>query len=284
MARAMAAVAYGYTWGHRRLVVTRLTLPIVSLPAPLAGLRVVHVSDLHLGPIADREALREALDRVVALDPDVVCVTGDIVDSRATDLEAWIPELARLSARHGVFAVLGNHDLFAGAERIAAAIARFTTWRVLRDEVATLEVDGARLHLLGLEHRATPHVAARLPALLAAVPPGDPAILLAHHPDVFPAAAAAGVPLTLAGHTHGGQLAVPGLPRLNPARLQLSRFDAGCFTQGRAHLHVNRGLGTSAQRVRIGVPREITVVTLATAAARFCRPHVFAPRRKAERR
>jgi len=267
MALVMGAVAYGYAWGHRRLVVTHVTVPVAQLPPTLAGLRLVHVSDLHVGPIADRGALREALDRVVALDPDVVCVTGDIVDSRATDLDAWIPELARLSARHGVFAILGNHDLFAGADRIAAAIARFTTWRVLRDEVATLDVDGARLHLLGLDHRAVPHAVAQLPALVGAVPPGEPAILLAHHPDVFPAAATAGVSLTLAGHTHGGQLAVPGLPRLNPARLQLSRFDAGCFTQGRAHLHVNRGLGTSAQRVRIGVPREITVVTLAASEA-----------------
>src|SRR5262249_14402885 len=148
-----AAVGYGYVWGYRRLVVTRLVAPLPALPAPLAGIRIAHVSDLHLGPLADRDAVRDALDRVVALDPDVVCVTGDVVDSPATDLDAWIPELPRLRARRGVCATLGTPARHAGAERVAVALRRWTGWRVLRDEVATVEIAGARLHLLGLEDR-----------------------------------------------------------------------------------------------------------------------------------
>ena len=260
-----AAVGYGYAWGYRRLVVTHLVAALPSLPASLAGIRIAHVSDLHLGPLADRDAVREALDRVVALDPDVVCVTGDVVDSPATDIDSWIPELARLRARHGVFAILGNHDRHAGAERVAAALRRWTDWRVLRDEVATVEIAGARLHLLGLEDRREAEATDGLAALVARAPAGEPAILLAHRPRVFAEAADAGVRLVFAGHTHGGQVAVPGIPGLNVARLVQTRWTVGCFTPDGAMLHVNRGLGTSGQRLRLGAPREITVVTLVPA-------------------
>lgn len=265
---AMAVTAWGYTHGHRRLHVTRLDVPLRTLPESLDGLRIVHVTDLHLGPTAHRGALHEAFDRVNALEPDLICVTGDIVDSPRTDLDHWLPELARLRARHGVFAILGNHDGEAGADRVAAALREHTPWHVLRDEVAALEVDGARLHLIGLNDRRPPDTAAMLPGLLATVPAGEPCVLLVHQPFAFPAATEAGVPLTLAGHTHGGQIAVPGLPALNPARFMMTRFDAGTFASGQSVLHVNRGLGTSGQRIRIAAPREITVVTLlATSAA-----------------
>jgi len=266
---AMAVAAWGYTHGHRRLHVTRLDVPLRALAPALDGLRIVHVTDLHLGPTAHRGALHDAFDRVNALEPDLICVTGDIVDSPRTDLDHWLPELARLRARHGVFAILGNHDGEAGADRVAAALREHTPWHVLRDQVAAVEIDDVRLHLIGLNDRRAPHTAAMLPALLAAVPAGEPCVLLVHQPVAFPAAAEVGVPLTLAGHTHGGQIAVPGLPALNPARFMMTRFDAGTFAIGRSVLHVNRGLGTSGQRIRIAAPREITVVTLlaATAAA-----------------
>src|SRR5207249_880489 len=228
----------------------------------VAAVRLVHVSDLHLGPLADRAALREALDRVAALAPDLVCVTGDLVDSPATDLDAWMPELARLTARHGVFAVLGNHDRRTGADRVAAALARWSGWRLLRDQVATIEVAGSRLHLVGREERPEGRAADALPDLVARVPGGEPFVVLAHRPSVLPVAAAVGVPLVLAGHTHGGQLAVPGVPQLNLARLLQMGFEAGRYARDGTLLYVNRGLGTSGQRVRVGVPREISVLTL----------------------
>jgi predicted MPP superfamily phosphohydrolase len=262
VAVAMAVAAWGYTHGHRRLRITQLDVPVAGLPPELDGLRVVHVTDLHLGPTAHRDALREALDQVNALEPDLICVTGDVVDSPVTDLDHWLPELSRVRAPHGVYAVLGNHDGYAGADRVATALRAHTPWRLLRDEVATLEVRGVRLHLIGLENREAPRTAAMLPALRAMVPPGEPCMLLVHQPVAFPTAAALGVPLTLAGHTHGGQIALPGARVVNVARILMTRFDAGTFACGDAVLHVNLGLGTSGQRVRIGAPREISVVTL----------------------
>src|SRR5437016_1685871 len=182
--------------------------------------------------------------------------------SAEADLDAWMPELARLTAPHGVFAVLGNHDRRAGADRVAAALARWSGWRLLRDEVATIGVAGSRFHLVGLEERPEGRAADALPDLVARVPGGEPFVVLAHRPSVLPVAAAVGAPLVLAGHTHGGQLAFPGVPQLNVARLLQMGFEAGCYTRDGTLLHVNRGLGTSGQRVRVGVPREIRVRTL----------------------
>jgi len=264
---AMAVAAWGYTHGHRRLHTTRIDVPLPGLSRALDGLRIVHISDLHLGPTAERGALRDAIDRVNALEPDVVCVSGDIVDSPITDLEHWMPELARLRARHGVYAVLGNHDRYAGADRVAGAIRAHTDWRLLRDEVVRVETGRGAFRLIGLEDRSAPWCAKILPRLHAQVPAGEPCVLLVHQPGAFPAAASLGVPLTLAGHTHGGQIAVPGLAAANPARILMTSYDGGTFTSGGSVLHVNRGLGTSGQRVRIAVPREITVVTLAAGDA-----------------
>jgi predicted MPP superfamily phosphohydrolase len=264
---AMAVAAWGYTHGHRRLRVTHLDVPLAGLPPELDGLRVVHISDLHLGPTAHRDGLREAFDEVNALEPDLICVTGDLVDSASTDLDHWMPELARLRARHGVLAVLGNHDHYAGSDRVAAALRVHTDWRLLRDEVATLEIDGARLHVIGVDDRRTSETAAMLATLHPTVPAGEASFLLVHQPTAFRSAAELGVRLTLAGHTHGGQIAVPGVPALNPARVLMTRFDAGTFACRGAMLHVNRGLGTSGQRVRVGAPREITLVTLFAPAA-----------------
>ena len=257
------AMLYGYWRGHRAIEIERRTLVLPTLPAGLDGLRIVHVSDLHVGPLSDRGALEDAFARVASLDADLVCVTGDIVDSPKTEIAAWTPLLARLGARLGVFAILGNHDRDAGVERVAEAILRDTDWRLLRDAVATIAVGDDHLHLLGLEDRRPPAITERLPALLAAVPAGGFAVLLAHHPDVFDEAAAAAVPLTLAGHTHGGQLAVPYFPQLNVARLMISRRSVGWFRQDGQYLHVSAGLGVSGQRVRVGMPCEVTEITLA---------------------
>jgi predicted MPP superfamily phosphohydrolase len=258
----MLVATWGYVAGHRRLRVSPLIVSLPGLPPELDGLRVVHLSDLHLGPLADRAALGDVVARVAEIDPDLVVVTGDIVDSKRTDLDTWMPALADIRARHGVYAILGNHDDGAGLDRVAAALARHTPWTLLRDTVAPVTIDGATVWLMGLEYRDPAASMAALPDVVARVPDGAAAILLCHHPAIYEAAARLGIPLTLAGHTHGGQLAVPGFPRLNPARILMTGYDAGTFARHGTLLHVNRGLGVSGQRIRVGAPREITVVTL----------------------
>ena len=260
----MGLVLDGYLFGHRRTIVTRLDVVLPNLPAAHDGFRIVHLSDLHLGPLAHRAALCDAIDRTLAEDPDLVVVTGDLVDSRNTRLEHWLPELHRLRARHGVVAVLGNHDYVHGFERVDRALRAGTDWVLLRDRLHV--VDGV-LWLVGLEYRKAPDEGEALERLTASVPSEAPVVVLAHIPNAFREAARLGLPLTLAGHTHGGQFAVPGIPSWNVARLLMTKYDAGTFVDGPSLLHVNRGLGTSAQRLRIGAPREITVVTLRSPAS-----------------
>ena len=259
-------VAQGYLRGYRRLVVTRFEVTLPNLPAALDGFRVVQVSDLHLGPIADRAAVVEALEIASAEAPDLIVVTGDIVDTPRTDCAHWLPELRRLRARHGVVAILGNHDEDSGLERVADAVRRTTGWTLLRDTVHRIDVPGGALHVAGLEFRRTPHEGDAVARVAAMLPDGAATLLLAHHPNAFPAAVDAGFPLTFAGHTHGGQIALPMAPRCNPARLLMTSYDGGTFEQDGCVLHVNRGIGTSGQRMRIAVPREITVVTLRSPA------------------
>jgi predicted MPP superfamily phosphohydrolase len=259
---------YGYAFGRRALELTRIEVPVRGLPPALDGLCIVQLSDLHIGQHLGLAELAEHVERVNALAPDLICLTGDLVDRPETCARAF-PTLAGLRARHGVFATLGNHDVYAGAETVTDALRALTPFRVLRDERADVEIDGATLTILGvddlgrdwargvLEHPA-------LPPLAAAVSPGRTFIVLSHRPDCFPQAARLGAALMLSGHTHGGQLALPsrlGRRARNLAEF-ISAFDRGLYREGDTTLYVNRGLGFTGQKIRLFTPREIACLTL----------------------
>lgn len=261
-------IGYGYVFGQRELRVTELPLPLRGLGTKETGTRIAHISDIHVGQNLSVEQLEGFVDRVNALEADLICVTGDIADSPSADFETFFPVLGRLRARHGVVAILGNHDHYAGAERVVAALGRWTDFRVLRDEAVTLDLEGARLHVIGLDDRGRDWArgvlsCARLAELLEEAPAEVPVLLLSHRPDLFPQAAQAGVALTLSGHTHGGQLAVPwfGGRRRNLAEF-ITPFHRGLYERGSSYLYVNSGLGVTGQRIRLFTPREIGVFEL----------------------
>jgi hypothetical protein len=267
------AIGYGYTIGQRRLQVTRATLPIRHLRGAPGGLRIVHVSDIHIGPYLSLARLADYVARINALEPDLICITGDIVDHRLRDLDPALPLLARLRARHGVIAILGNHDARVGADAVAARLQHGTDFVVLRDASHTINTPGGRFHILGLEdhggavYRATDEDT-RLRALLATMPAGEPVVLLAHRPNVFDFAAAAGVGLTLSGHTHGGQIALGlGRGRVLSFGNFMTRFTRGLFVRDGSYLYVTHGLGVVGQPVRLGALREIVVLELVPANA-----------------
>lgn len=258
---------YGYTFGQRRLSFTTLRLPLGRGRPGLAGMRIVHISDVHLGRYMSPETLQSYVDRVNRLDADLVVLTGDILDTLGA-IPHGFPVLAQLRARAGVFAVLGNHDCYAGADEVAAALQRMTPLRVLRNEIATVEIDGALLQIAGVDDLGRDwargvHWHPGLAQLLPRFAPEAPVLLLTHRPDLFPQAAAAGIDLVLSGHTHGGQLSLPsfgGRP-LSLARA-ITPYDRGLYRRNGSALYVNRGLGCTAQRIRLCSPREVTIIEL----------------------
>ena len=258
--------AYGYVAGQRRLQISRMELPLARWPRSGPRLRIAHISDLHIGTNLTARELDASVQRVNALDPDLIVVTGDILDSNPADIPVFFPRLKALRARLGVFACLGNHDRFAGPGRVAAGLAEHTDIRLLRDEVVHLPLGTTTLHVIGLRDRGRDwarglHADAVLGRLRRTLPDDEPCILLSHRPNIFPAAAALHVDLTLSGHTHGGQLALPFWPqRLNIARF-ITRFPRGRYVIGTSLLYVNRGLGVSAERIRLFCPREIALMT-----------------------
>ncbi|MDX2168741.1 MAG: metallophosphoesterase [Deltaproteobacteria bacterium] len=270
MAAIGLVMGYGYLFGQHELRVTRTEVPVSGLARPL---RVAQISDIHVGQNLSHAQLTTFVAAVNATLPDLICITGDIADSPLADLDGFFPLLARLEARHGVLAILGNHDHAAGADRVAAALRRWTPFTVLRDDAVTLAIEDARLHVIGLDDRGRDwarglRADVHLERLLAAAPDDVPRLLLSHRPDIFPQAASGDVVLTLAGHTHGGQLAVPwfGGRRRNLAEF-ITRFDRGLYRDGAAHLYVNAGLGVTGQRIRLWTPREISLFELAPASS-----------------
>lgn len=259
------AFVYGYTVGQARLRIRRLSLPLRGFER-LDGLRIAQITDIHVGQNMPFEQLERFVARVNEQNADLICITGDIADNATVDLSRYFPVLARLRARYGVIAILGNHDHYAGARRVAEALRQHTDFIVLIDEHVRLDIDGTPLHVIGLDDRGIDWARGitELPYLAEVVgglPPDEAVLVLCHRPDIFEQSALLGAGLTLSGHTHGGQIALPwgnGRP-LNPARM-VTRFDRGLFHENGSYLYVNCGLGVTGQRVRLCTPREILVM------------------------
>jgi uncharacterized protein len=266
------AFIYGFTLGQRRLAVNSLRVPLNYAPA-LNGLRIAHVSDIHLGHNLAEAQLRGFVEQVNALSPDLICITGDIADGPTTELPGQVPLLGELRAKYGVFAILGNHDHYAGASRVEAALRRDTDFTVLRDTIASVEIQGARLQIVGLDdvgrdwaRGVSCHPA--LKRLTVQLSPGEPVLLLTHRPEPFAQAASLGIGLTLAGHTHGGQISIPWLDgRRRGLAWFVTEFDQGLFERDGSYLYVSRGLGVTGQRIRLFTPREISVIEVDSATA-----------------
>jgi uncharacterized protein len=261
---AGAAAAWAGWIEPRRLTTVRRTLELPLWPARLDGLRLGILTDLHAGaPHAGREPIARAVERLNAERPDVMLLLGDFVDAHPLWRGRLVPDvvagiLARLHAPLGTFAVLGNHDWKATGGGMWAAL-----WRarvpVLENEAVRLATPGGPLHVAGLADlrcRRADTVRA-----LADVPPSEPVMLLSHDPDVFPYVPDR-VALTLAGHTHGGQVAIPLLRRPAIPSTYGERYARGHVVEDGRHLYVSSGLGTSGLPLRLLAPPEIVVLEL----------------------
>jgi predicted MPP superfamily phosphohydrolase len=251
-------------------------LRVQSVDVPVAWpyarpLRVTLVSDLHVGaPYQGLSRLPSTVDRINATNPDLICIAGDfvtlgVVGGRFTPPEAIARDLRRLRAPAGVFAVLGNHDRQFNGPRVRAAL-ESAGIRVLEDTATRVSTPSGPVWVAGLTDFWTgPHNLGR--ALAAVSDSATPVLLLTHNPDIFPRIPSR-VTLTLAGHTHGGQVRLPliGSPIVPSAYGQ--RYARGLVVEGDRRLFVSTGIGTSDLPIRLGVPPTIFVLTLRAAVSR----------------
>jgi predicted MPP superfamily phosphohydrolase len=249
-------------WLHRRirraLEMPELVLDLRSGGAGLNGLRIAFVSDVHAGSFLDEQDLCEIFARVAAAGPDLVLFGGDLINTRERELLLYRKPLALLSPRLGMFAVPGNHDHFWGRDiGLWASFLRDHGVRVLHNRGERLECAGAPLWICGVDDLTEGEPDLR--QALEGRRPGEPAILLSHHPDYFFEAAAADVELTLSGHTHGGQIRIAGRALIHHSKFG---YERGWFRENDCSLYVGRGVGVTVLPIRIDAPPEIPIVTL----------------------
>jgi predicted MPP superfamily phosphohydrolase len=238
----------------------RVEIELPRWPAARDGYRIAQISDIHIGQLLGREFAAALVARVNALAPDLVAVTGDLVDGRLARLADEVAPFGGLRGRDGVYFVTGNHDHYSGADDWAGALGRLGL-RVLRNQrVAIGDGEGA-FDLVGVDDHRGDMLGAPgredLDRALAGRDPARPAILLAHDPSTFKRACSLGIDLQLSGHTHGGQIWPFGLM----VRLVIPTV-AGLYARGSARLYVSRGTGFWGPPMRLFAPAEITEIVL----------------------
>lgn len=241
-----------------RFVVREERLAAAWLPAALDGFRIAQLSDLHAGPFLGPGDLADVVEEVARRSVDLVVLTGDFLTHQVSDSWLLLEDLARLRARHGVFAVFGNHDYRGRQETLLAQRYAQCGIRFLVDESVRLEHQGAGLWLTGLgdleEARTVSVQQAR-----RQVDPEEPQVVLAHHPLAGRLCAGARTLAVFTGHTHGTQIDLPFLRRLGPAHPGLRYF------AGPTRVIVSRGLGVVGLPLRIGASAELVVAELVRA-------------------
>ncbi len=261
---AAAASGYGFYESRFGMRVERVEVPIANLPEEFAGFRIVQFTDMHIGPTIKRGFVERVAEQVAALDGDLIAFTGDLADGSVAWLSEDVAPLQDLAAKYGKYFITGNHEYYSGPEQWIREAERLG-FDVLLNEHRELKFGGGSIILGGVtdysagqfirSHRSDPAAA------FARAPEGVVRVLLAHQPRSIDAAVQAGIDLQLSGHTHGGQffpwnyLATLGQPYIQ-----------GLHRHGRAWVYVSRGTGYWGPPLRLGIPPEITQVTLTRAS------------------
>ena len=278
----------GMFYGKNQVVVRKMSLTIDSLPASFEGYRVVQISDLHAGSMYDGCTMQAVVDSVNALNPDVVAVTGDVVTLCSSELKPYLGILRQLKARDGVFAVLGNHDysrypFFPSREEkttdstaLIAMMVDSLEWQLLNDECRFVVRGVDSIAIAGTQYIGLPSLSkiklfgdnpysyGNLPKALHSV--GKHAVvLLTHNPVVWSRKVIQKYPfvsLTLAGHTHAGQMGLYWKKYANQVAQYNEKTKAGLYRYNNQYLYINAGIGTSAMHSRFLILPEVTLITL----------------------
>jgi predicted MPP superfamily phosphohydrolase len=267
---AAAVIPPLYTFGLTGVALTQLSqfrvrrfvLPIPDLPPDLDGISIAQVSDMHVGRFTSGRVLRKMVEVVNQMRADLVLLTGDLINDALADLSSGLDFVRAMEARFGLFIIEGNHDLIENPSEFEHRVKQ-SGIPFLLDEAAVISVRGAPVQLLGLswtrarENRDAA-IASAVRGLIGQRRPDAFPILLAHHPHAFDAAAESQMPLTLSGHTHGGQLMLNEQLGFGPA---LFRYWSGLYTRAQSKLIVSNGVGNWFP-LRVNAPAEIIHLTL----------------------
>lgn len=255
----LAATAVGIV-RRNRFRLSEVPIPIPNLPKDLEGLRIVQITDIHLSPFLSEREFAMAIDMANETRANLALVTGDLITRPGDPLDACLRQLARLRADSGVLGCLGNHEIYARVENYVTEQGRRIGIDFLRHQARQLRFGNATINFAGVDYqRMNSHYLKGTEQLIV---PGAVNIMLSHNPDVFPVAASQGYALTIAGHTHGGQVDVEILHQhLNVARY-FTPFVQGLYRRGNSSVYVSNGLGTIGVPVRLGAPPEVSVLRL----------------------
>ena len=264
---------YGVLLGRYRFQVEHFDLPLNGLSSALSQLSIVHLTDIHVGPFMPEEELAAYVEAVNRLEPDIIALTGDFVSSSRDEVAPCVDTLAGLKARYGIFACMGNHDVFAHVDDELTRLFSQTGVRVLRNDAIPVRVGNTTLNILGIDDLrwGKPDLARALK--VTQKEPGEVRLLLSHRPEVFPDAARKGLDVVLSGHYHGGQVKLgPDPESISIARL-ITPYAEGLFHLSRrvrpsgadpkdAVLFVSRGIGITGLPIRINCPPQIAHLRL----------------------
>jgi predicted MPP superfamily phosphohydrolase len=243
----------------RNIKITQIDIPLEKLSPQHNALGIIQISDVHLGAIINKERLIEIVDKVNATDPDLVLLTGDLIDENVAKLEDMVEPLSRIKSRLGVYAVTGNHEFYAGVDEAVRFMEQAGVC-VLRNRYVTID---SILNLVGVDDiTGQRQIGTKNPPLEAITTGMDkslPTLLMNHTPVNLKKAEAAGIDLQLSGHTHKGQL----FP-LNFITDLAYEVHSGHARIGKMQIYVSNGVGTWGPPVRVGAPPEIVQIKLKT--------------------
>ncbi len=257
---AIALSGWGVWSAVRPVEVKRLTVRLKKLPEALRGLRLVQLTDMHVGPTIGRNFVEDIVSKVNELDADIVAITGDLIDGSVEELGEAVRPLGRLRAKHGTYFVTGNHEYYSGADEWLTFLLEIGV-RPLRNEHVEVGDNGASIHVAGVDdwtaHQFGNGHGSDMSRALEGRDETKPVVLLAHQPVHFDQAKEHGVDLQISGHTHGGQIFPFGfLTRL------VQPFLSGLHRRGDSQIYVSSGTGYWGPPMRIAAPSEITLIEL----------------------
>ncbi len=267
------ADAYGAVFQLGDITITHRQIRLARLPRSFDGFRIAQLSDLHIGPFMTEREIRHVAAMTNRLKPDLIALTGDFVTWDASTQGAAVEALSGLRAPYGIYGCLGNHELWTHCQASITHLFAKQNVKILRQERALIRSGSDAINLLGVDYETHMkfafHGLGYVPEYLAGIQPliqpDTVNILFSHNPNTFDRAAELGIDLSLAGHTHGGQVTLDFIsPDLSPARL-ITPYVVGWFQKPGGQLYVNRGIGTIFVPIRFGAPPEITVFELTRA-------------------